>query len=150
MVAALSCKGDQLGVSTTVRTAELYKAYQILAETISLPTPRNKAIFGTNAFATQAGIHQAGILRNPITYEFINPLMFGRTRSLLIGRHSGRAILRHLLGQLGIPADDALVDDLYEQHIASRPDSECDELDMMRGRLAAQLGEQGDVHAGAR
>ena len=139
LVAVLACKGDRMGLSTAVRTESLYAAYRTLAETIALPTPRNKAVFGTNAFATQAGIHQAGILRNPATYEFIDPYRFGRKRSLVIGRHSGRAILRLLLEQLDVPADAELVDALYEEHIASRPDSECDELDVMRARLAAQL-----------
>jgi 2-isopropylmalate synthase len=94
--------------------------------------PRNKAIFGENAFATQAGIHQAGLLRAPITYEYIEPARFGRERSILVGRHSGRAVLRHLLEEMGQPVDEQLVQSLYTEHIAGRINGECLDLDTLR------------------
>jgi 2-isopropylmalate synthase len=33
----------------------------------------NKAIVGANAFAHEAGIHQDGMLKNPMTYEIMRP-----------------------------------------------------------------------------
>ncbi|QFZ72347.1 pyruvate carboxyltransferase [Streptomyces fagopyri] len=140
LAAVLSYKGTELGMDTGVRTELLDEAFELLSGAISLERPRNKAIFGTNSFATQAGIHQAAMLQNPVTYEFIRPESFGRQRALLVGRHSGRSILRHLLGQLGIPADDGLVSELYEEYIANRPNGDCDELDVLRDRLADRLG----------
>lgn len=94
LAAALAYKGECFGATTSVRLEHLYRTFQMLSETIGMPAPRNKAIFGDNAFATEAGIHQDGILKNPATYEFINPYRFDRERSLLVGRHSGRAIIR--------------------------------------------------------
>lgn len=140
LAAVLSYKGAELGMDTGVRTELLDEAFELLADAIGLDRPRNKAIFGTNSFATQAGIHQAAMLNNPVTYEFIRPESFGRRRSLLVGRHSGRSILRHLLSQLAVPADDDLVSELYQEYIADRPNGECDELDVLRDRLASRLG----------
>jgi 2-isopropylmalate synthase len=140
LAAALTYKGESLGASTSVRLEHLYRTFQLLSETIGMPAPRNKAIFGENAFATEAGIHQDGILKNPATYEFINPHRFDRERALLVGRHSGRAIIRYLLDGLGEQADEELVDQLYREYVAERPDGRADTLDVVRERLAATLG----------
>jgi 2-isopropylmalate synthase len=134
-VAGVAYRGDKLGVSTAIKTEQLYSVYQVLAQAISLEEQRAKAIFGTNAFATQAGIHQAGMLRNPETYEYLEPVRFGRERSILVGRHSGRVVLRHMLTQLGIPADEAMVNELYHEYIASRAGGECDELSVVRDQI---------------
>ncbi|TWP44948.1 pyruvate carboxyltransferase [Lentzea tibetensis] len=138
MAAVLSYKGDRFGATTSLRTEGLYDAYCLLANTISLPEARNKAAFGRNAFATQAGIHQAAILRDPRTYEYVNPELFGRERQLLIGRHSGRAAVRHVLAEAGITADTAMVDKLYE-HIANREGREADTLDAWRAHALRVL-----------
>jgi len=134
-VAAVAYRGLMLPASTVVKTEELYAIYQMLAETIRLEPQRTKPIFGINAFATQAGIHQAGMLRNPATYEYLDPARFGRERSVLVGRHSGRVVLRHLLTELGIPVDEAVVDQLYQEFIASRPDGSCEELSVVREKI---------------
>ncbi|ONI88794.1 pyruvate carboxyltransferase [Saccharothrix sp. ALI-22-I] len=148
LAAVLSYKGDELGVRTTIVTERLYAAFQTLCEVISMPPPRNKPVFGDNAFSTQAGIHQAGILRNPATYEYINPYRFGRKRSLLVGRHSGRAILRYLLERMDVAPDPVLLDELYTEFIAQRANSDCDELDELSEMVRARLAERTAMVAG--
>jgi 2-isopropylmalate synthase len=138
--AAILYKGEKLGLRTTIRTEDLFGAFGVLAEAISLEPLRTKAIFGTNAFATQAGIHQAGILRKPETYEYLEPGRFGRSRTLLVGRHSGRAVLRYLLDQLSVEPDEATVDRLYNEYVLARPDGSCDALAVLRERLAGEFG----------
>lgn len=138
-VATAAYKGDGLGITTSVKTEQLYSVYEALAKAISLPPQRTKAVFGSNAFATQAGIHQAGMLRNPETYEYLEPERFGRERAILVGRHSGRVVLRHLLQQLGVPDDQALLDQLYDEYIANRASGECDELSVVRDSIAKRF-----------
>lgn len=133
-------KGAKLGISTDIKTEQLFSAYQVLADTVSLPPSRTKAVFGTNAFATQAGIHQAGMLRNPETYEYLEPVRFGRERKMLVGRHSGTAVLRYLLDGIGVPAGADLVAQLYDEYVASRTGGDCDDIDVLRGRLAERFG----------
>jgi 2-isopropylmalate synthase len=148
LAAVLTYKSDLLGLSTTLRTEGLYEAFLLLCETIGLQAPRNKAIFGTNAFATQAGIHQAGMLRNPITYEYAAPSAFGRKRSILIGRHSGRNVIRHMFDEIGAPVDDVLVDELYEEYVASRVGGDCVDRDVLRAILGRKLADRQVVGAG--
>jgi 2-isopropylmalate synthase len=55
----------------------------------------NKAIVGANAFAHEAGIHQDGMLKNPMTYEIMRPETIGLSHNkLVLGKHSGRHALR--------------------------------------------------------
>ncbi|MFB8280462.1 LeuA family protein [Nocardia colli] len=128
LIAVLTYNGDAIGATTTAKPEGLYTAFETVCKIIGLAPPRNKAIFGVNAFATQAGIHQAGMLRDPITYEYIEPVRFGRQRALLVGRHSGRAVLRYALTELGLPIDERLVDRIYTEHIANRSDGDCFDL----------------------
>ncbi|MGI8664446.1 MAG: LeuA family protein [Jatrophihabitans sp.] len=137
LAAVLHYKGEHYGVRLELRTEQLYPIFVMLMDFIGLPQPRNKAIFGVNAFATQAGIHQAGMLRAPITYEYVEPERFGRHREMLVGRHSGRNVVRYVLQQEDLPVTDEFVDVLYEQFVADRSNGECVTLTEL-GEIARQ------------
>ncbi len=67
----------------------------------------NKAIVGANAFAHEAGIHQDGVLKNPMTYEIMKPETIGLNKNtLVLGKHSGRHALRSRLKELGYDLSD--------------------------------------------
>lgn len=139
LAALLAYKGERLGMCTDIKLEAMYETYTRLREVIKLEEPRNKPIFGTYAFSTAAGIHQQGILSNPATYEFVEPARFGRKRTMLIGRHSGRRVLRHILSEIGAQVDDAELEELYRVHIAERTGGDCEELDVIKARLAREL-----------
>jgi 2-isopropylmalate synthase len=139
LTAVLAYKGAQIGATTTAMTGDLYHAFEVLCRTINLSAPRNKAIFGVNAFATQAGIHQAGLLCAPITYEYVEPARFGRERVMVLGRHSGRAVLRCLFADLDLPVDEQLVDSLYQEYILNCPRGEYLDLSKMRELIAERV-----------
>ncbi|MDV9187869.1 pyruvate carboxyltransferase [Streptomyces sp. SR27] len=139
LAAVLLYKGELLGVTSRLQTEKLYDAYLILSRIIGMSTPRNKAVFGDNAFATQAGIHQAGMLRNPVTYEYVEPHLFGRDRGILIGRHSGRNVIRNLFDQMGLGVERDLLDEIYDTYIANRADGTCIELGDLREIITGRL-----------
>ena len=62
---------------------------------IGIRIPRNKSVVGRNVFAHESGIHTAGVIRNPFTYEAYPPELIGAKRQLLIGDSSGREVIRH-------------------------------------------------------
>ncbi|MCL7474778.1 MAG: isopropylmalate synthase [ANME-2 cluster archaeon] len=62
---------------------------------IGIRVPRNKAVVGKNIFAHESGIHTAGVIKNPFTYEAYLPEIVGGKRQLLIGDSSGLEVLRH-------------------------------------------------------
>src|SRR5271157_276753 len=65
-----------------------------MEEEIGLRVPRNKAIVGKNIFSHESGIHTAGIIKNPFTYEPFPPELVGGKRSLMIGATSGTEVVR--------------------------------------------------------
>ena len=75
----------------------------MLGQIITFKPSPNKAIVGANAFAHESGIHQHGMLANPLCYEIMTPQLVGVCEdALVLGKHSGRAALRHRLEQLGL------------------------------------------------
>ncbi len=63
----------------------------------------NKAIVGRNAFSHESGIHQDGVLKNPSTFEIMDPRKVGLDDSnqIVLGKLSGRAALRDALEKMG-------------------------------------------------
>ncbi|MBU4076827.1 MAG: isopropylmalate synthase [Euryarchaeota archaeon] len=61
---------------------------------IGIRVPRNKSVVGRNIFAHESGIHTAGIIKNPFTYEPYPPEIVGGKRQLLIGDSSGLEVIR--------------------------------------------------------
>jgi 2-isopropylmalate synthase len=102
IAAALYVRGDRFGVTSNINLNQLYPASQILGQLITFRPSPNKAIVGDNAFAHESGIHQHGMLANPLCYEIMTPELVGVAHThLVLGKHSGRAALRNRLEQLG-------------------------------------------------
>ncbi|MGH9680773.1 MAG: 2-isopropylmalate synthase [Candidatus Acidiferrales bacterium] len=116
VVVLLRVRQATLGITTNIRLDKLYAASRLLSEITGVPVAPNKAIVGANAFAHEAGIHQDGILKNPLTYEIISPEMVGvPKRSLVLGKHSGRNALRTALVEIGYQPTAEELDECYRQ-----------------------------------
>ncbi|NRD77090.1 pyruvate carboxyltransferase [Bacillus sp. BRMEA1] len=119
LVAVMLYKKDLYNCYTDIDNLKIYEACQLLINKINLPMTRYKSIIGDYVFSTEAGIHQQGMIRNPLTYEFVEPHKFGRERRMIIGPHSGRSILRDGLEKQDIKVDPYLIDQLYNVIMAS-------------------------------
>ena len=114
VVVALAVRKESFGVTTGIRLGELFPTSRLLTEITGAQVAPNKAVVGANAFAHEAGIHQDGIIKNPLTYEIITPQTVGvPNRSLVLGKHSGRNALRLTLRDLGYEASDAELVEVY-------------------------------------
>ena len=108
VVMALRTRADHFHLRTGIRTQELCAASRAVAKGSGFVVARNKAVVGQNAFAHEAGIHQHGVLSNALTYEIMRPEDVGfESSQLVLGKHSGRHLLRYRLEQLGYRLDDA-------------------------------------------
>jgi 2-isopropylmalate synthase len=102
IAAALYVRGDHFNVTSGIHLNQIYPASQILGQIITFRPSPNKAIVGDNAFAHESGIHQHGMLANPLCYEIMTPELVGVAKThLVLGKHSGRAALRNRFEQLG-------------------------------------------------
>jgi 2-isopropylmalate synthase len=111
VVMALYARRQLFGVDTGIDTRELMRTSRLVSACTGVNVPPNKAIVGGNAFAHEAGIHQDGVLKNPLTYEIMRAETVGWDGStLILGKHSGRHAVRCRLEALGHRCDDAALD----------------------------------------
>jgi 2-isopropylmalate synthase len=107
---------DSLPYKHNIVMNKLYPTSQMLAECITFGVAPNKAIVGANAFAHAAGIHQHGVMVNPLTYEIMTPESVGVPHNLLVlGKHSGRRALEHRLIELGQNLSKPELDAVYHR-----------------------------------
>jgi 2-isopropylmalate synthase len=118
IVMALRVRADQYPYTTGIVSEQLYPASQALSEVTEVPVQPNKAIIGRNAFAHEAGIHQDGVLKNPLTYEIMTPHSVGVPDSrLVLGKHSGRHALSLRCEQLGYQFERRELDEVYRRFV---------------------------------
>lgn len=87
---------------TSIATEQLVSSSKLLTEITGHDVQPNKAIVGENAFAHEAGIHQHGVLNNPMTYEIMTPKSVGlESNKIVLGKHSGRFALNRKLQKMG-------------------------------------------------
>jgi len=116
LAVALAVRRESFGVTTNIKLDQLFPASRMLTEITGAQVAPNKAVVGANAFAHEAGIHQDGIIKNPLTYEIISPETVGvPARSLVMGKHSGRNALRVSLRDLGFEPSDAELAEIYRR-----------------------------------
>ncbi|HET6979520.1 MAG TPA: 2-isopropylmalate synthase [Pyrinomonadaceae bacterium] len=102
IVMALRVRADRFQFETGINTTELYPTSQMLSSIVGFDVQPNKAIVGRNAFAHEAGIHQHGVINNPLCYEIMTPESVGvPANSLVLGKHSGRHALALRYAELG-------------------------------------------------
>ena len=102
LVMALHTRPQMYGLRTDVDTTQIARTSRLVSAYTGIPVQPNKAIVGANAFAHEAGIHQDGMLKNPLTYEIMRPETIGITESkLVLGKHSGRHAFQAKLVELG-------------------------------------------------
>jgi 2-isopropylmalate synthase len=115
IVMAIKTRHEKLGLTTNVDTEEIYKSSKLLSSLTGMMVQRNKAIVGANAFAHEAGIHQDGVLKSPITYEIMTPQSVGiKTSTLVLGKHSGRHALKQRYAELGYKLSDEELQSAYK------------------------------------
>jgi 2-isopropylmalate synthase len=111
VVMALHTRRRFFGVDTNVDTREIARTSRLVATCTGVHVPPNKAIVGANAFAHEAGIHQDGVLKHPLTYEIMRAETVGADGSVLVlGKHSGRHALRRRFAELGYELDQDAFD----------------------------------------
>ncbi len=85
---------------------------QAVSQATGHPIPPHQPIVGENVFAHESGIHVDAMLRNPTTYEPpFSPEEVGGKRKFVIGKHSGRALIQHILNSKGF---DVKKEELWE------------------------------------
>ena len=120
LVMALKTKKDYYKIRVNINTKRLFKTSRLVAELTGIGVSPNKPIVGRNVFASEAGIHQAALLKKRVTYEIIKPEDVGQKgTTLVLGRHSGKHAVYDRLRKLGyrtiVKKNEANLDIIYQR-----------------------------------
>lgn len=114
VIMALQTRKDYFQAETQVNTAKIYSTSRCVMNVTGSRVQANKAIVGENAFAHESGIHQHGMLANPLTYEIMTPESIGLPKNkMVLGKHSGRHAFESRLADLGFHLDAARITELF-------------------------------------
>jgi 2-isopropylmalate synthase len=135
---SLRVRRDHYGADTRLRADRIVPTSRLFSELTGIPVQPNKAIVGANAFAHASGIHQDGVLKDPLNYEIMTPDSVGwDARRIVVTRLSGRHGLAARFQELGIALDRETLDRAYGlamDHSAVAPELD----DRMLIAIAAQ------------
>jgi homocitrate synthase NifV len=92
------------------RPDQLLPICRRVEEASGLSIPLNHPVVGGNMFTHKSGIHVDGILKAPQLYEAFDPAILGTSRRIALGKHSGKASVRHKLEQFGLSASPETVE----------------------------------------
>jgi 2-isopropylmalate synthase len=114
----LNVRRDLYSVETGIRHEQIYSTSCLLAKILGFEPQPNKAIVGRNAFAHEAGMHQHGVLNNPLCYEIMKPESVGvPPNRIVLGKHSGRNALAHKLREMGYELSTEEINRVYEDFV---------------------------------
>ncbi|MCC0070519.1 MAG: citramalate synthase [Rhodobacteraceae bacterium] len=84
----------------------LTKASRMLDDILNRVPLRSAPYVGASAFAHKAGLHASAILKDPSTYEHVDPALVGNERLIPISNQAGQSNLRARLAAAGIAAPE--------------------------------------------
>lgn len=98
------------GIDLGIDTERLKELSDLVSRYAGIDVPKTQPFVGDNAFTHESGIHVAAVLRNPRTYEPVDPSIVGNRRRIILGKHSGRHVVETKLKELGIEVNDEELD----------------------------------------
>jgi 2-isopropylmalate synthase len=93
-----------LGVSNDA-LGHIARVSHALDDLLNRASDRHAPYVGESAFATKAGIHASAIMKDPASYDHVEPERVGNKRKVLVSDQSGRSNLLAELDRIGFPVD---------------------------------------------
>ncbi|MEP5807703.1 MAG: citramalate synthase, partial [Roseobacter sp.] len=91
----------QTGV-TMEQLQTLTRTSRVLDEILNRVPSRQAAFVGSSAFAHKAGLHASAIIKDPTTYEHVEPSRVGNARIIPMSNQAGQSNLRERLQDAGL------------------------------------------------
>ena len=80
----------------------LTRVSRMLDDILNRVPQKQAAFVGASAFAHKAGLHASAILKDPTTYEHIEPSVVGNARVIPMSNQAGQSNLRRRLAEAGL------------------------------------------------
>lgn len=145
IVMATTTRKGSFGYQYGIDTTRIYRTSQRVAMISGISIPVCKAIVGANAFSHASGIHQHGVLANPMTYEIMTPESVGKHEStMVLGKLSGRHAFNNRLESMGYRLTQDESNEAFRQFkdLADRKKDISDQdLDVLVSQIVANVPE---------
>ena len=111
---ALHTRREFYDAETGINTRQIYRSSKLVSNITGVPVSPTKAVVGANAFAHESGIHQHGVLANPLTYEIMTAADVGIPQNtMVLGKHSGKHALCDKLVSMGYELSDEELEQVF-------------------------------------
>lgn len=129
LMMALIARNEVFPQNHCVDVKAIYRISQDIAQLLSRQIPKEEPFIGDNAFSTEAGMHQAGILNHPATYELFDPLLINRQRRISLGPFSGKKAVSDFYSHYQIKLSPSELEAIYQRIKISQKSLSDKELD---------------------
>jgi len=85
--------------------ADLTRVSRMLDDILNRVPTKQLPYVGASAFAHKAGLHASAILKNPATYEHVDPACIGNARIIPMSNQAGQSNLRRRLAEAELEVD---------------------------------------------
>ncbi|QPH53400.1 citramalate synthase [Pontivivens ytuae] len=134
------------------KLGDLTRISRMLDDILNRVPNRHAAYVGASAFTHKAGLHASAILKDPTTYEHIDPAVVGNARVVPMSNQAGQSNLRNRLEEAGIvvekgdPRLQHILDDVKRREDQGYAyDSARGSFELVARRILGQLPEFFDV-----
>jgi 2-isopropylmalate synthase len=124
VIAALSIKK---GYECVPDLTKLTGTARKIAEITNIKLPDDLPFVGKSAFSHKGGMHADGVIKNPVSYEHINPALVGNERNILLSEVAGRAAVLRRVEQIAERLK-ALIPSEKLTHILSKDSPEIQDI----------------------
>jgi len=119
IIMALDTRKQLYQAETGINLRQIYRTCRLVSTVIGQKIPPNKPVVGRNAFSHEAGIHQHGVLKNPLTYEIMSPESIGiYDNDLVLGKHSGKHAFIQRVEELGYTLPGEMLEKAFARFLA--------------------------------
>jgi 2-isopropylmalate synthase len=116
VVANIKTRDDYYNCMVNIDTTKIYDISSMIVNITGSVVQNNKPIVGRNAFRHEAGIHQAGVIKNRETYEIMDPRDYGIViDNLVIGIHSGKNAIIDKMKKMGYEVNEYDIDNIVRE-----------------------------------
>ncbi len=138
----------RLGLDMGIDLARIADLCRYVARASRKPIPSNKPIVGAAVALQESGIHCRGMLADPRAYQPFDPETFGNKASgIVIGKHTGKAALVHVMRGRGVALDTreipALIERVRETSSLAKRNLRAEEIEALRFGASARDACQG-------
>ncbi|PKE30830.1 homocitrate synthase [Rahnella sp. AA] len=141
-----------LNLDCGIDFTELPELCRIVAAAAGRTIDVQHPLVGEQVFTHESGLHVAALLRDPRSYQGIEPSLVGREFNLVLGKHSGRQAVSGICARLGYSLNEKQTMSIltevkrFAEHLKRNP-SEDEVIAMCQQRTEGQFSFEGHLQA---